>query len=224
MKAFWNKKRAEYSRVEDMVDLASQGKLWRRRFVTTLTAMGASATAVATFVVAAEQISQRNHQVTRPANSPVEQQNLQSHDQHLAAQSRSNDPATPTPSSQSDLHQHLDAFMADYHPEAVVEDMLLGGAIQGHAAIRDHKAQEFASLQGVRIDIQHRFAVGNEVVAEWVASGVLNGTFLGITGAQKPFAVRGLTVVTRDTNGQITRESLYYDLSEVERQLGTRTI
>lgn len=223
MRKFWKPMRSSDDKVEEMVDLASKGKLSRRRFVASLTAMGASATAVATFVVASQQMSRG----TRPAASPQQQQNLNAHDQHLVERKSSVNstptPATPSPQSDTYVEQRLNGLMQDYHPDAVVEDMLTGAPLVGHDAIRERKRKEFYTMRNLDIAIADRFATGDQVVAEWVATGALHGEFLGVQGSGQPFQIRGLTVVTRDANGKIVRESLYYDLAEVHRQLGGMT-
>ncbi len=221
MKKFWKPMRESNDQIEEMVDLAARGKLSRRRLVTSLAALGASATAITTLVEASKQIGTRG---TRPATTPQEQQNLNAHDQHLAKQQRNGGSTTPTstsaPQSNAQIDHQVQAILEDYHPDAVVEDMLVGTPIQGHAAIGERKRNEFANMRGVKISIVDRFATGSQVVAEWIAEGELHGEFLGLQGNGQPFSFRGLTVVTRDAQGKIIRESLYYDLEEVHRTFG----
>jgi hypothetical protein len=223
MKKFWKPMRAPEQRIDDMVELASKGKLSRRRLVTSLTALGASASAVATFVAASEWLGQQQRTTQSPA-TPQEQQNLQQHDQHLAAQTsgaNSTPTAAPTPKAMSDpeLQAKVNAILQDYHPDAVVEDMLSRTPIQGHAAIGVHKAQEYLSFSKLNIQLTRRYAINDQVVAEWVATGKLDGEFKGLVGQGEAFEIPGVTVVTRDANGKILKESIYYNLAHVQTYL-----
>jgi steroid delta-isomerase-like uncharacterized protein len=67
----------------------------------------------------------------------------------------------------------------------------------------------------------NRVVHGNQVSVEWVATGTHNGDFPGLVATGRSFSIPGVTVVVRH-NGKITRESIYYDVAEVHRQLGAR--
>jgi steroid delta-isomerase-like uncharacterized protein len=223
MKRFWTPMREPEQRIDEMVELASKGKLSRRRLVASLTAVGVSASAASTVVAAAEWM--RNHnRATQAPKSGQEQHNLQHHDQHLSAQlhgANSTPNAAPTLEALNHpaLQEKLNAILQDYHPNAVVEDMLSRDPIQGHDAIRLHKAQEYLSFSKLDFRIVSRYAVHDQVVAEWVASGTLNGEFKGLIGNGDAFEIPGLTVVSRDAQGKIVKESIYYNLTQVQRYL-----
>jgi hypothetical protein len=117
------------------------------------------------------------------------------------------------------LQARLDAIVGDYHPHAIVEDMLTPASIQGHDAIRLHKGQEYLSFSSLDFRLTRRYAVKDQVVAEWVASGRLNGEFKGLVGNGERFEIPGVTVVTRDAQGKIVKESIYYELAHVQRYL-----
>ena len=57
------------------------------------------------------------------------------------------------------------------------------------------------------------------VTVEWVATGIHSGDLPGLPATNRPFTLRGVTVVIRE-NGKIVRESLYYDVTDLYRQLG----
>jgi steroid delta-isomerase-like uncharacterized protein len=67
--------------------------------------------------------------------------------------------------------------------------------------------------------VTHRYAHGDEVVAEWVARGTVKGQFLGLAGHGRTIEMPGVTVVTRRA-GKVVKEALYYDLAALRRQLG----
>lgn len=108
--------------------------------------------------------------------------------------------------------------MEDYAPHAVVEDPLFAGPIVGRDAIAARKLAEMEGMRGVTIEVTHRFAYHNQVVAEWVLRGTHEGEVFGYPATGRQIEVRGVTVVTRE-NGKITRESLHYDVADVHRQL-----
>ncbi|HEX6483996.1 MAG TPA: ester cyclase [Ktedonobacteraceae bacterium] len=223
MSNFWKPKRAPEQNIDTLVELASKGKMSRRRLIASLTALGASASAVGTFVAASAWLKDHNHTTSSP-HTQQEQRHLQQHDQHISAQTHganSTPNATPTPDAFSDptLQRKLDGIMADYHPDAIVEDMLSHDPIQGHAAIRRHKAQEFLTFSQLDFRMTRRYAIRDQMVAEWVASGTLNGEFKGLIGNGDAFEIPGVTVVTRDASRKIVKESIYYNLTEVKKYL-----
>ena len=110
--------------------------------------------------------------------------------------------------------------MDDYTDNAVVEDPLFAELIVGKTAIAERKLAEMKSMAGVSIDVTNRYAHGDQVVAEWVLRGTHQGDIFGFKATGRAIELRGVTVVTRNAAGKITRESLHYDLAELHRQLG----
>jgi hypothetical protein len=51
-----------------------------------------------------------------------------------------------------------------------------------------------------------------------VATGRHTGDLPGLPASDRPFTLRGVTVVIRH-DGKIVREALYYDVGELHRQL-----
>lgn len=223
MRAWWKRStpQDDASTVEELVQRASTGKLSRRRFMLALTAMGASTTAVATLVAVSRQVGRQTHAVAPAVPQTAPQQNvIQLHQQNLAQRLTAPQTPTPTPGSDVDpaIAAYVDRLMSNYHPDAVVEDVLASAPAIGHAAIRQRKLDEALGIRGLNIETVGQFAHGDQVVAEWVATGKHTGTFLGYAASGQEFNIRGLTVMTwRD--GKIVKESLYYDVNEVRRQL-----
>jgi steroid delta-isomerase-like uncharacterized protein len=213
--------------LDEIVEQASAGRVSRRQLIATLTALGVSASAIATVVGAAEWMHHRPSG-TSGGEAPhgLQQHRLhqQLHQQHIVTQTQGAN-ATPnaafTPAALRDpaLQARLDAIMHDYHPNAVVHDMLSDGPLQGHDAIRAHKAQEFLSFSNLDFEVTRRYAVQDQVVAEWVARGTLDGEFRGLAGNGSPFEIPGVTLVSRDAQGKIVKESIYYNLAHVQRYL-----
>ncbi len=190
----------EYT-IPEMVDDVRSGKIQRREFMKRLTLMGVSAAGVGAIVAAAAS--------RQFASKPVPQGNLQDavdhlqrHDDHLAHQSQGN----------------LDQLHNDYAEHAVVEDSMYPHPFVGRAAILDRKSAGMAAIPGLKINVTNRIVRGNELTVEWVASGTHTGDYPGLPATGSAFSIPGVTVVVRQ-NGKIVRESLYYDMVEVQRQL-----
>ncbi len=132
-------------------------------------------------------------------------QNAQQHQQHLANQSTGN----------------VQQLQHDYHEDAIVEDSLYSQPIIGREAIMARKSAGFAAVPGVKITVKKRIVHGDQLTVEWVASGTHLRDYPGLPAADRTFSIPGVTVVVR-RDGKIMRESLYYDLAEVYRQLGAK--
>jgi steroid delta-isomerase-like uncharacterized protein len=190
--------------IPEMVDEVREGKMQRRQFMKQLTLMGISAAGVGAIVAAATS--------RQFATKPVPQGNLQDavdhmqrHDEHLANQSQGN----------------VDQLYNDYAEHAVVEDSMYPYPFVGRAAIMSRKSAGVAAIPDLKINVTNRIAHGNQLTVEWVASGTHSGDYLDLVASGRSFSISGVTVVVRQ-NGKIVRESLYYDMNELRRQLSSR--
>jgi steroid delta-isomerase-like uncharacterized protein len=190
--------------IPEMVDDVRAGKIQRRQFMKRLTLMGISAAGVGAIVAATAS--------RQFASQPVPQGNLQDavdhmqrHDEHLANQSQGN----------------LDQLQYDYAEHAVVEDSMYSHPFVGRDAILARKSAGMAAMPGLKISVTNRVVHGNQLTVEWVASGTHTGNYPGLPSTGRTFSIPGVTVVVRH-DGKIVRESLYYDMGEVQRQLGSR--
>ncbi len=227
--------------IEELVDRLQQKELSRGGFIAALTGLGASATGIATLLASVESTSAATLPPRRKRAYPSEQDHNQAlhqahvqrqsgatqHDQSSASSGAAISPAqvdeTRVPAAiahnlNASQMQKLQAIADDYADDAVVEDPLFGTMIAGKEAIAQRKMAEMMSMRGATIDVTNRFAHQNQVVAEWVVRGTHEGAFLGFPGTGRQIEVRGVTVVTRE-RGKITKESLYYDVADVRRQL-----
>ncbi len=193
--------------IPEMVEDVRAGKMSRRKFVTVLTAMGISTAGVSVIAVVASHPS--GSKPTTPSKPGGEQHNqdthLQLHQQHIAHQSQGN--------------KH--ALQEDYAPNAIVEDSMYAEPLVGRSAIMARKGMGMAAIPDLQINITNRVVHGNQVTAEWVATGTHNGDLPGMPTTGRPFTLRGVTVTIRH-DGKIVRESIYYDVRDLQRQIGPR--
>lgn len=191
----------EYT-IPQMVDDVRAGKLPRRKFIKTLTAMGISAAGVGAIVAAAAAPSLSTALSQVDARESVARHTTL-HTQHLMHQASGN---------MNQLHN-------DYAEGAVVEDSMHREAFVGRDAIMARKDMITGAASDANITVINRVVVGNQVTAEWVATGIHTGDLPGLPASGLPFSIRGVTVVIRE-NDKIVREALYYDVAELQRQLG----
>jgi steroid delta-isomerase-like uncharacterized protein len=76
-------------------------------------------------------------------------------------------------------------------------------------------------MPNVKINVTNRVVHGDQLSVEWVATGTHTSDYPGLPATGRSFAIPGVTVVVR-RHGKIVRESLYYDMLEVQRQLGNK--
>lgn len=187
--------------IPQLVDDTRIGKLPRRQLMKNLTAMGISAFGVTAIVATA---------TTPPSKVPVPEVNtavdttnhLQMHEQHIQYQGQHN----------------TNALEHDYAENAIVEDSMYAVPLVGKAAIIARKSLGFAATTNAKITVVNRIAVGNQVTVEWMATGIHTGDLPGLPATNRPYTLRGVTVVIRE-NGKIVREALYYDVTDLYRQL-----
>jgi len=191
----------EYT-IPQMVDDVRAGKMPRRNFIKVLTAMGISAAGVGVIVAAASAPSLSTPISHVNAKESVDR-HVHLHDQHLVHQANGN----------------TDALQNDYSEGAVVEDSMHREAFVGRDAVKARKDMIMAAASNAEITVINRVVNGNQVTAEWIATGIHTGDLPGLPASGRPFSIRGVTVVIRE-NDKIVRETLYYDVAELHRQLG----
>lgn len=179
--------------IEELVERAQARKLSRRQLITILTGAGVTAGAAATIAA----IESRRSSLTTS-----QQQHLQQHDQHVTTQ------------VQGDVGAH----MADYAPDAIVDDPLFADPFVGKQAITERFVAEVASVPDRALRIISRTVVNGQLIVEWQATGTHMASFLGFGGTGRRYTLRGVTVVTRSA-GKIVRESHYYNVANLRRQV-----
>ena len=196
-------KQEQETTIPEMVDDVRSGKMDRRTLIKRLTLMGLSvAGAAAISTVAGRQIAAST---TQPAHGDSNsQQHIQNHDQHLAHQATGN----------------IQQLQHDYHEDAIVEDSMFAAPFVGRTAILARKSAGFVAMPDMQITVTNRVVQGDQLTVEWLASGTHMQDYPGLPATGRTFSIPGVTVVVR-RDGKIVRESLYYDMAEVQRQLGT---
>jgi steroid delta-isomerase-like uncharacterized protein len=183
----------EQRSVRQLVDAMRAGKLSRRKLIAALSALGiTSAGAVAIAAVARGSAPSATRQ----------RQHLIQHDQHVAHQT----------------HGATKPMMQDYHNDAVVEDPLFSAPFVGLEAIERRFAAEVAAVPDRALTITNRFFAGEQLIVEWIATGTHANDFLGFGGTGRAYRLTGVTVVTR-RDGKIARESHYFDVADLRRQV-----
>jgi steroid delta-isomerase-like uncharacterized protein len=193
----------EETTIHQMVDEVRSGKMGRRQFMKRLAQMGITAAGVGAIVAAASIPSASGPAAAKAPVYDDGTDHLQLHDQHLQNQTSGN----------------TGALQNDYHENAVVEDSMYAQPFVGREAIMARKGTGMAAIPDLKINVVNRVVHGNQVSVEWVATGTHSGDFPGLAATGRSFSIPGVTVVVRH-NGKITRESIYYDVAEVHRQLG----
>ncbi len=194
--------REEEYTIPEMVDEVRAGTMQRRQFIRRLALMGISAAGCGAIVAAA---ASRQFVSTTVSQENLQDavDHLQRHDDHLANQSQGK----------------LEHLYNDYAEHAVVEDSMFPHPFVGRAAILARKSAGMAAIPTVKISVTNRVVHGNQLTVEWVASGTHSGAYPGLAAKGRAFSIPGVTAVVRQ-QGKIVRESLYYDMAEVHRQLG----
>lgn len=183
-----------------MVDEVRAGTMDRRDFMKKLTIMGITTVGISAIVAS---ISTSSDSAIETISDGQAVQHLQYHDNHLRHQARGN------------LHE----LNQDYAENAIVEDSMHSKPFVGRTAIMERKNIITSAASEAKITITNRIVTGNQVTAEWIATGVHTGELPGLPASGRPFSIHGVTVVVRH-EGKIVREALYYDVTKLYQQLG----
>ena len=124
--------------------------------------------------------------------------------------------------SEERRRQAVARIMDDYADEAVVNDPLFAKPLVGKPAIGTHKLAEMIALSDINFDVGERWADGNKLFANWTVTGIHSGPYYDLPATDNQIRLEGSTVVTRDDDGKITEETLFYDADDMRRQLEGR--
>ena len=189
--------------IPEMVDEVRAGKLPRRRFVKVLSAMGISAAGVGAIAAAASRSSSsKSAAPVQPHAQP--DTHIQLHQEHVAHQSKGN----------------KDALQEDYAPHAVVEDSMYPEPFVGQEAIMARKGTGMAAISDLQITITNRVAHGNQVSAEWIASGTHSGDLPGMPATGRPFTLVVVPVSICEQRKMVW-ESIYSEVGGLGLQVGS---
>jgi steroid delta-isomerase-like uncharacterized protein len=95
------------------------------------------------------------------------------------------------------------------------EDVPFGGALHGSAQLRDFAQRFFAAVPDGHFDCRATALHGGTSDIEWI----LSGTDVGLFATGKRFSVRGTAIIDVQKL-KISRNSDYYDLATIMRQVG----
>jgi steroid delta-isomerase-like uncharacterized protein len=119
--------------------------------------------------------------------------------------------------SSGDAARLLTLFTDDVY----YEDVTFGAVNEGKAALREFATAVFTSFADLKFESRSRLvaADGTRGAIEWVWRGRQTKDLPGLPATNKPFEVRGATVVEfRD--GRIKRNSDYWDSTTYLKQVG----
>lgn len=119
--------------------------------------------------------------------------------------------------SSSDVEKLLPLFTDN----VVYEDVTFGAVNNGSKALRDFATAAFGAFPDMKFDLKSRVvaADGKWGAMEWIWRGRQTKDFPGLPATNKPFEIRGATVV-EFTDGKISRNSDYWDLATYMKQVG----
>jgi steroid delta-isomerase-like uncharacterized protein len=184
-----------------MVEAVRSGKMSHLAFVEALTAMDISAAGVEAIAAAA---THAPASTSAPVAHPDEQATTSL---HLQGEQSTNQ-----------ARRNGDTQRSHYAEYAVVEDSLYPEPFVGRVAIMTRTHGRIPAIPDLKITVINHVEQGNQVSTEWVATGTHVGDLPGLPASGRSFSIPGVTVVIR-RNGEIVRESLYYDMEEVRHQL-----
>jgi steroid delta-isomerase-like uncharacterized protein len=109
-----------------------------------------------------------------------------------------------------------------FSPHAVVAGIKAGGWVEerGPVAVRKSLEPYFIAFPDVRLAITRVFHQGDLVIAEWVSDGTNQGSLAGAPPTNKRAGIHGLSFLTFDARGLISRSETVFDEITVAQQLG----
>jgi len=109
----------------------------------------------------------------------------------------------------------VERILSVFTPDVFYEDVPFGVVNHGAVEFRAFALGFITAVPDVRLELVKSSLKGGHGTIEWV----LSGTDVGLYKTGRRFSVRGVTVI--EVEGElISRNSDYYDLATIQRQLG----
>ena len=116
--------------------------------------------------------------------------------------------------------QDVERILSFFTDDCLYEDVALKRIVRGKAELQALLESVFTDIAGLKMDIKSVFSSGNWVASEWTMSGrFVHSSDPLLTATGKSFLVRGATVFEL-SNGKISRNTDYLDLTGFLRQVG----
>lgn len=126
------------------------------------------------------------------------------------------------PEAEERRREAVARIMDDYADGAVVNDPLFAKPLVGKPAIGTHKLAEMIAISDIDFEIGERWEEGKKLFANWTVTGIHSGPYYDLQPTNDQIVLKGSTVVTRDDEGKIVEETLFYDAEDMRRQLEGR--
>jgi predicted ester cyclase len=126
------------------------------------------------------------------------------------------------PEAEERRREAVARIMDDYADGAVVNDPLFAKPLVGKPAIGTHKLAEMIAISDIDFEIGERWEDGKKLFANWTVTGIHSGPYYDLQPTNDQIVLKGSTVVTRDDEGKIVEETLFYDAEDMRRQLEGR--
>lgn len=110
-------------------------------------------------------------------------------------------------------------FASVYADDAVISVAGLN-EVSGREAIAQNMAEWFETFSKVKLGFSRVWIKGDTIVLEWVINGTHHGELFGVKGTDQPIGHYGLSIVTFNPDGKVTRENRYGELGAVMTQVG----
>jgi steroid delta-isomerase-like uncharacterized protein len=110
-------------------------------------------------------------------------------------------------------------FASVYADDAVISVAGLN-EVNGREAIAQNMAEWFEVFSKAKLGFSRVWVKGDTMVLEWVINGTHHGELFGVKGTEQPIGHYGLSVVSFNADGKVTRENRYGELGAVMTQVG----
>ncbi len=115
--------------------------------------------------------------------------------------------------------QDAEGVVGFYRDDAVLVDAS-GQELHGREAVRAWVRTWMTALPDLHFDVARILVDGDDVAAEWRASGTHGGELMGISPTGRTTTGVGATCLTVDGDGRIVNERTYFDSLSILRDLG----
>jgi steroid delta-isomerase-like uncharacterized protein len=92
--------------------------------------------------------------------------------------------------------------------------------VSGREAIAQNMAEWFETFKDIKLGFSRVWVKGDTMILEWVINGKHHGELFGVKGSEQPIGHYGLSVVSFNQDGKVTRENRYGELGAVMQQVG----
>ena len=114
---------------------------------------------------------------------------------------------------------NMDQLLTVFTEDVIYEDVTMGVVNHNKEEVRGFASGFFPAFPDIRFAVDSALIISNHAAVEWTVTGTQTGDMPGMLASNRRATLRGVSIIEFG-GGKIARQTDYWDLATLLRQLG----